>query len=392
MSRSIVEGFVVAAALTLAAGPVAAQEEAAAIAAAIEMQAEAAADAATPAETNAAAEAPVAAVPAPAVLPELDPDAYFKGQTGGTFGKNIVKVLPGNRRVAVGGFRVVFVVDNTITAQVRASYMPGRDTTGSASKTRVTLTGVDTATMQAITDQAYTTFLEQLRLAGREVVSVEQLQAFYAGLEPAASTPEAPYRKEVNLGYGKQIGLALAPTGVPLWWSSWDAPWSDVGPFNQTNIRRFGGYSKELDAIMIAPMIVVDFAQMTSSGNRSGLMARSAETGAELGVSVSGFASAVVRADETRNGLVTKGDDGSVRMTQAVGSEMPFAVLNEVAKSSNKGVVGAFAALGLNAGAVKGKSSNEAVTDNAQYSAAALDALNRATGAFARLFQKYPAD
>ncbi len=338
----------------------------------------------------AAAPTPVSTLPT--TLPELDPDAYYKGQTGGTFGKNIVTVLARNPRVAVGGFRVVFVIDSSITAKVRASYLPGRDKTGAGSKTQVALAGVDTAAMQAITDQAYASFLEQLRLAGRDVVSAEELQAFYGGLEPTSSTIEKPYQKEVSLGHGKQIGLAFAPTGVPLWWTSWDAPWTDSSAFKQTNIRRLGGYSKELDAIMIAPMIVVDFAQMASTGNRSGLVAREAETSAELGVSVAALSSPVLRADETRNGTLSKGDEGSVALTQPFASEIAFATMSVTEKSSNKGMVGAFAKLGLNAGSAKSSSANQAVTDNERYSAAALDALGRATGTLAKLFGKYPAN
>mgnify|MGYP006172474573 CR=1 FL=1 len=65
-----------------------------------------------------------------ATLTSLDPDSYFKGKTGGTFGKDASKVLPGSKRVAVTGFRVIFVTGNTIKAQVRASYFGGVDRSG----------------------------------------------------------------------------------------------------------------------------------------------------------------------------------------------------------------------------------------------------------------------
>ena len=59
--------------------------------------------------------------------------------------------------------------------------------------------------------------------------------------------------------------------------------------------------------------IVVDFAHMESSGNRSGLVARRAEVGASLAMSIPTFVTRVVRAEQTRyGGLVFKGDDGRV--------------------------------------------------------------------------------
>ncbi|WP_146089232.1 hypothetical protein, partial [Amnimonas aquatica] len=88
--------------------------------------------------------APLTAVAAPAAtLSSLDPDSYFKGKTGGTFGKDASKVLPGSKRVAVTGFRVIFVTGNTIKAQVRASYFGGVDRSGANASMAVDLNGVD---------------------------------------------------------------------------------------------------------------------------------------------------------------------------------------------------------------------------------------------------------
>src|SRR5690606_38960889 len=89
-----------------------------------------------PGQVAAATATPAAVIPVEAAtaLPGLDPDSFFKGQTGGTFGKNVTEVLPANKRVAITGFRVAFITSNTVTAQVRASYFLGRDTSGASSK------------------------------------------------------------------------------------------------------------------------------------------------------------------------------------------------------------------------------------------------------------------
>jgi hypothetical protein len=348
------------------------------------------------AAVSTAATAPAPAVAPPAAiqaLPDLDPDNFFKGANGGTFGKNVTEVLPGNKRVAVAGFRVAFITSNTATAQVRGSYLPGRDTSGASSTLVVTLAGVDHATMQALTDRAYADFLAQMRLTGREILPQEDLREFLAGVDVSPSAPGKPYTKEVN----SQTAMVFSPTGMPLWFHNGDIAWSDKGPFDQKNLRSLAEYSNKLNAIVVAPLIVVDFARMSSSGNQSGLVSNSAETGAALEMRVSGFTSRVTRSEETRGGLVMKGDDAHVSMTRGFVSDMKFGAMKDVAASDNRGTVGIFNVLGgamglANAGgAVRNKKESVAETNNSAYAAAALDALTRATGTFAKWFQKYPA-
>lgn len=328
-----------------------------------------------------------------ATLPDLDPDAYFKGKTGGTFGRNVVEVLPASKRVAVLGFRVAFITRNTATAQVRASYLPGRDTSGASSSLTVNLKGVDHATLQTLTDKAYADFLAQLRASGREVVPQEEFREFLSSVEVSPSTPATPYAKEV----GQQSGVVFAPTGMPLWFTNWDTGWGDKGPFEQKNIRGLAEASQKLRAIAIAPLVVVNFARMSSSGNRSGLTTTRAETGAELALGVGRLSSPVVRAEETRDGIVMKGDDASVALTAPIESTLKFGELREVGQSDNQAVKGAFDAIGRSmglanaGGAVRSRSENVAQSSNGAFSLAAADAMGRATGTLARLFQKYPA-
>lgn len=349
------------------------------------------ANALVPAAAVAAAQEPVVPVGPATALPGLDPDSFFKGQTGGTFGKNVTEILPGNKRVAITGFRVAFITSNTATAQVRASYLPGRDTSGASSKLTVTLAGVDAAALQALTDKAHADFVAQLRLAGREVVPQEELREFLTGVD--AVPAGKPYVREA----GQQTAMVFSPAGMPLWFHNWDGAWSDKSPFDQKNIRSLNDFAQKINAIAIAPLIVVDFAQMTSSGNRSGLTARSAETGATLALSVSAFSSRVVRAEETRSGIVMKGDDAAINLTQAFRSDRQFGTMREVAATDNQATKGIFDALGKSmgmanaGGAVRNKSENVAETSNARYSVAAGDALQNATGTFAKWFQKYPA-
>ncbi len=314
----------------------------------------------------------------------LDPDAHFKGQTGGTFGKNVTEVLlPKSKRVIVAGFRVIFLEGNAVSAQVRASYLPGRDTSGAKASLSLKLVGVDDATLQAITDQAYKTFIEQLKASGREVVTAADLPDFNAKME----TVQTPYRAEV----GAQKGVAFAPTGTPMWWTYADPGWTNQGPFKQANYRALAPLSTEKQGIVIAPMIVVDFARLSSSGNRSGLTSNSAEVGSALEMGVRGFHTPMLLVDGSQR------EEGAVSLTAGFNTNQAFGTITEVAQEDNKGAKGVADMLGglmglANAGgAARSKSEQEAKTDNTQYSAAATLVLNQATGSFASWFRKYPA-
>lgn len=307
-------------------------------------------------------------------LPDLNPSEWFDGKMGGTFGAKTVTAFAKSNRVAVSGFRVVFVTHNEARAMVRASYLPGGVETGAArAKMEVDLKGVDDATLQAITDDAYKLFLEQLKAAGREVVTASDYSAF-------KTSPAVP--QEVSTGLLR--GKAFTPTGMPLWWQVGDA-WGDAG-LGQKNMRAFNEQSKALGApITIAPMIVVDFAHMQSSGNHSGLVARRAEVGATLAMSIPTFSTRVVRAEQTRyGGIVFKGDDGALALTKALDTDVEFANMFRVDTKSGR-------VLSLTGPDAKSKSfQNVAETTNEAYAAAAHAVLSQATGAFAKLFAANP--
>jgi hypothetical protein len=132
-------------------------------------------------------------------------------------------------------------------------------------------------------------------------------------------------------------------------------------------------------------MIVIDFAHMESSGNHSGLIARRAEVGASLAMSIPVFFTRVVRAEQTRyGGIVFKGDDGALSLTKAIDTDVEFAELYRV--DTKTGTI-----YSLTGADSKSKNSkNVAETTNEAYSAAAHAVLAQATGAFAKLFAATP--
>ena len=245
------------------------------------------------------------------------------------------------------------------------------------------LSGVDTATLQAVTDKAYEDFRAQLSLAGREVVPQEELNEFFSGLQVTPTGPDKPFTKDVQ----SQNLQLFSPTGMPLWFTHAEAGWSDRGVFDLGNWKRLGETTKKLNAIVVAPLIVVNFVSMRSSGNQSGLVARTAEADAVPGMNVRIFSSPY-------NSPV---DEGGVQMVKGIDGDMTFGTLKEIAADDNKAVKGIFDILGKAAGLANAGGANRATstrvmqTSNADYRVAAQDVLGKATGTFAKLFQKYPA-
>lgn len=310
-------------------------------------------------------------------LPDLNPTEWFDGKMGGTFGAKTVTAFAKSNRVAVAGFRVVYVVHNEVSAISRASYLPGGVEHGTArSKMEVDLVGVDDETLQAITDAAFDRFVAQLKAAGREVIVPEATE--YAGYKVSSPLPQP-------VDVGKLKGKAFSPKGMPLWWQVGDS-WGDAG-LGQKNMRAFNMHSEALGApVTIAPMIVVDFAQMQSSGNKSALTHRRAEVGAVLSMSIPTFTTRVVRAEQTRyGGIVFKGDDGALTLTKRIDTDVDFADMYRVGKDKTR-------ILSLTgADSVSAKSKNVAETTNESYREAADLVLAQATGTFAKLFAQNPA-
>jgi hypothetical protein len=254
----------------------------------------------------------------------------------------------------------------------------------------VTLNGVDARAMQAITDKAYADLLAQIAASGREVVPLDQMKEFFGVV---TVTPQ-PFVKELN----GQTASFFAPTGMPLAFTHFDGGWANLSAFDLNNLRRFQEFSSKWDATVITPLIVVNFARMSSSGNQSGLTSNRAETGAELSMSVAALQSLYIRTEEFRNGMLMKGDEGGFNMANAhVASPVAFGTMRQVASENNSAVKGIFDVLGraggmANAGGAA-RSSTRAIAEsnNDAYAAAAGDALQRTNAALASWFRKYPA-
>ncbi len=172
-----------------------------------------------------------------------------------------------HNRVFVPSFRVAFAIKGTVKASQRETYFLGRTTAGQVVTTDNALVNVDFNLMQDIADRAYNDFLDRIEAAGMQLISpAEWTRAPSASqLEwGKRSEAQAPYTVEVGGGYSEVTYLIVTPTGIRNW------PETSM-PSNLSAIR---GLARELNATMLVPRYVLNYAVQESSGGGGTLFAR----------------------------------------------------------------------------------------------------------------------
>ena len=201
-----------------------------------------------------------------------------------------LSILKNAPRVAVAGFRVAFVTKNGAAARSSSAFSNlGASTGGTRTVTQaanarvdVELQNIDAARMQAIADQAYADFMTSLQASGRPVVPMAEMQAS-AGWAQIERTPtDKPYETSPT-GTAKHYTFA-SPQSLPLWFGHFDAPLGDRAAFSLGNWRALNQISVDTGAVVVVPQLVVDFAEVSSSGNS--LWRTQAEVGAKSGMSI----------------------------------------------------------------------------------------------------------
>lgn len=209
--------------------------------------------------------------------------------------KALRETLPNSNSVVVAGFRVVFVTRNAASARSGSGLANLGNTTASGSGTRtitqsanasieVTLENVDFARMQAIADKAYADFLSRLAATGRTIVPMDRMRASegFQRLELTASTAEKPYSVK-PVATAKHYTV-VSPSALPLWFGHFDLPLGDKAAFSLGNWRALNQLSVDTGAVVLVPQIVIDFADVSSSG--SSMWRSTASVGAKSAMSI----------------------------------------------------------------------------------------------------------
>ena len=176
------------------------------------------------------------------------------------------KAFAGAQQVVIGGFKVGFVEHKKMKAKAGGGFLGSGF--GGKSLAKVTLTGVDQATRQAIADAAYADFVSGLRAAGYDVVDRDVLLSSEAF--SGAKTHATPYETNdsslavgadityyVPSEFGGKIRIFMSDalgTGGALGWSNPSSAASKFAHERDGSIR------------VLAVNYLVDFANSESYG------------------------------------------------------------------------------------------------------------------------------
>ena len=289
-----------------------------------------------------------------------------------------IRGAKGSKRVAVPGYRVIFTTRSKVVARAEdwLGGVGGGNSSGAKATMEVVLGNVDFATLQKITDAAYADFIDELKAGGIEVVPLETITASpsFAKMKMTGSTTDKPYTKRSK--DGKSSYVVASPSAIPLWFTNWDGDVSDQG-MGQTNIRAVMSMAKELDALMLFPIMHVDFATLGGSG---GKFARRASVTAK----------AAIYANPAYTLFFIANDKGGqfARMTEGIGIEGDPGEFVTADQASNAPFIEGMQKIGIDFGPVKSKKNMVLQTNPANFESLAVEALSGTNEAFRRGLQE----
>lgn len=289
-----------------------------------------------------------------------------------------IRGAKGSARVAVPGYRVIFTTSSKIVARAEdwLGGVGGGSSSGAKATMEVVLGNVEFATLQAIADGAYADLLEELQSGGIEVVPTEKVTASEAFLKMkmTGSTAEKPYTKRSR--DAKTHYLVASPAAIPLWFTNGDGDVSDQG-MNQTNMRALSAMSKELDALILFPIVHIDFATLGGSG---GKFARRASVTAKAAI----YANPAYTLFFIAN---TKGA-AFARITDGIGVEGDPGEFVTADQASNAAFIEGMQKIGIDFGPVKSKKNMVLQTNPENFKSLALEALGGTNEALRRGLQE----
>lgn len=281
------------------------------------------------------------------------------------------KQLKDCKKVVITSFNVQFLTSK------KASASSGRETEGAAHvNSNIKLLGLDNATFQAITDQAYTNFIKGLTNLGVEVQPYSTYMALpqYADMKSYLKT--SPLEVSGGMFSSGQPSILFAPTGMPVSLFG-DETAVGTGSLMAAGMGRSAPHSlepqlaKETGVAAVHVYLVVDFCQMESKG---GVFTYTATVDTKPQISIA----KISRCLFVFGGGMTGGLEYVKMKNNAFGQDEYVTALNDVTSTGQK--VGDAAAdvigiLGGTGGTYKTRS-YEAVANPAQYQAAAIKYLS----------------
>lgn len=251
------------------------------------------------------------------------------------FDKNAPAVA-GPARVFVPAFRVAFAVKTSASAysggglaNIGNSSGFGRTVTQQQNKrVEMALAGADLPLLQALADRLHSDFIEQLRASGKQVVDTESVRKT-AGFEKLKTVEKTPYTTSPSMQGDPRNYIVVSPSKLPLFFMHLDTYLGNAGPFEQDSTKAVHELAAKLDAVAYIPTLIVDIAQLESSGRSSFRAGANADVIPKLGVGgrselrfVSGkdakiFFTGEMGAVTVKKPLYMEGSYGEVRTVEA---------------------------------------------------------------------------
>ena len=280
------------------------------------------------------------------------------------------KQLKDCKKVVVTAFNVQFLTKK------KAGASAGRETEGAAHvNSDIKLIGLDNATFQAITDQAYANFVKNLASLGVEVSPYAEYMAQPEYADMKSYLKPSPLEVSGGMFSGGQPSILFAPTGMPVSLFG-DETAVGTGSLMSSGMGRSAPHSlepklaKQTGVAAVHVYLVVDFCQMESKG---GVFSYSASVDAKPQVSIA----KISRCLFVFGGGMTGGLEYAKMKNNAFGKDEYVTDFNDVTTTGQK--VGDAAAdvigiLGGTGGTYKTRS-YEAVANPALYQAACVKYL-----------------
>ena len=280
------------------------------------------------------------------------------------------KKLKECKKVVITAFNVQFLTSK------KASASSGRATEGAAHvNSNIKLLGLDNATFQAITDQAYANFVNGLTNLGVEVQPYSTYVALPQYADMKSYLKESPMEVSGGMFSSGQPSLLFSPTGMPVSLFGDEAA-VGTGSLMSSGIGRSAPHqlepqlAKETGVAAVHVYLVVDFCQMESKG---GVFSYTATVDTKPQLSIA----KISRCLFVFGGGMTGGLEYVKMKNNAFGKDEYVTALNDVTTTGQKvgdAAAGVIGILGGTGGSYKTRS-YEVLADPALYQAACVKYL-----------------
>jgi hypothetical protein len=310
-------------------------------------------------DPSAAAKTPNASIPLPkpevAAVPKTTEQAIQEAAsslnplTSDVALKNDIPTeMRGLSKVVVPQFRVAFVAKTSVSARGGAGLSNLGQSTGynrtitqaQSKRVDMMLGNVDYELMQAITERLYTDFIARLKAAGKDVVTLEELKQSSGYAKMKFLPNDKPYTKS-PFDDGREFIFAT-PKELPLAFMHMDTHLGNSSPFEQDTTKAIAEVAAKLNAVALMPTVIIDFAELESSGNSRFATSASAEATPKVGIAANTLLIAMTGKDVK---IFFAGDARFARLEKPVFTEGDFGTVKPVKSFDNIGLANTLTAL-----------------------------------------------